>query len=191
MTDKIPDSEWLASMVVAAFTEQRYELGEALARLCGRAVRMEQAGALAAAPLDPAVYAALPKPEHVLKLVQTHEAQADTELCQEDGCATPIRWSRVHLHWYHINSEGKAVAPWFPHDGKPPAAVNESNAPDDTLVTPSARCIAKVYTPSGTDECHGVLYWATSATGPAIPGWLHLDRNIDGHIPVANVPDPS
>jgi hypothetical protein len=48
--ERMPDSEWLAPMVVAAFSEQRYELGLALARLCAQAARMEGG----AEPVQPA-----------------------------------------------------------------------------------------------------------------------------------------
>lgn len=65
--EKIPDSEWLASMVAAAYTDGRYDLGEALARLCGQAHRMEQAQ-LPILPPEPA-----PEPLHVHELVRQHE----------------------------------------------------------------------------------------------------------------------
>lgn len=53
---KIPDSHWLAPIVVAAFTEERYELGAALARLCVQAYRVERDSApMPARPEVPSV----------------------------------------------------------------------------------------------------------------------------------------
>lgn len=197
-SEKISDSKWLASLVVAAYTEERYELGEALARLCGQAHRMERAAAPAPGgaggfteatwrPVDPESH----EPKHVQELVRTHERPATTEGCQT--CGVAIDWSIGTQRWVHINGEGQWVTSPLPaHDGVPALAVNESNAPAPaeeapTAVVPSGRCIAPM---SGGAECHGVIYWTVAAAGlPA--GWVHLDPSINRHDPVPNRPDPT
>lgn len=198
-SEKISDCKWLASLVVAAYSEERYDLGEALARLCGKAHRMELAAA-PALPVDPAIYQTVPKPDpepqheprHVQALVQAIERdpqERPVEWCED--CNMMIRWSIRTQEWVHINAGGQWVTSPVPaHVGRPPAAVNESNAPAEetpTAVTPSGRC---TYPGPGGTECHGVVYWTAAAAGlPA--GWVHMDPSINGHEPVSNRPDPT
>jgi hypothetical protein len=183
-------------MVVAAYSEERYDLGEALARLCGQASRMEKYPKLAAVPVDPAVYEVAPaprhEPQHVQELAQRHEPEAPlpTDGCSD--CGGTIRWSMVLQEWTHIDDRGRSITPTWAHKGRPAEAVNESNAPAPeeagTLVVPSGRCVAHVARNGG--ECHGVIYWAAPTAGlPAM--WLHFDPAITDHAVVPNRPDPT
>lgn len=207
MVNKIPDSEWLASMVVSAYQDQRYDLGEALARLCGQAVRMERSNGAtpvtAVAVVGPLVY----EPGHAMctDCATRHPAglcPGDTDPfpdipndspgwapgeyehrligppdpCQY--CGAGIRWSAKLQEWTHINSEGSPVASPLPaHVGRPPGAINESNAQPvqeaPTRVVPSARCRAMVSDAGGISECHEVLYWTEQT------GWVHLNQADD------------
>ena len=188
--EKIPDSQWLASMVAAAYSEQRYELGEALARLCGQAYRMERSRQLSDEPVDPKVYASLREHTRVQPTVQPAAPAPDSCVI----CGVGIKWSQLHQHWFHVNGEGGAVTSPLPAHEARPTTRNESNAPPvtgdaPTLVTPSAVCIAQVsHNGHTTQECHGVLYWDTQEGMPA--GWMHLNSDLDGHVPVANRPNP-
>lgn len=164
--EKIPDSVWLASMVVAAYGEERYDLGLALARLQLQAVRIEQAAAPVVLPAS--VYE--PEPEY-----------------RQEPLGVPYCgwvWMEGAWHWgpevVTAASVYKRCAFQLGHEGVheiAPAAPVTAPQEAPTLVTPSARCIAMVRNEGGERECHGVLYWAGNA------GWVHMDGG-GGHDPI-------
>lgn len=117
--EKIPDSQWLASMVVAAYSEERYDLGLALARLQCQAVRMERDVALAPAVpvtvVDPEVY----EPTHVQKREQVTGQELPIDVCQD--CGMEIGWWIKGQEWTHIRDGQAVTSPLPPHVGRPAA----------------------------------------------------------------------
>ncbi len=216
--EKIPDSKWIASLVCAAFEEGRYELGQALARLCGQALWMERERESALLPAVPVVAASVYTPEH--RHVQAPEPAAPA--CGwvfADGVWV-TGWSNgghgypCHYQLGHEGGHDAGVAsePAAADDGEPPVMTysNCLHRPEHVLyaepcphgchvprvavedtptaVTPSARC---VYQSATGKECHGVLYWADSLAAPEGTyqgGWVHLDGNYRDHDPVADRP---
>lgn len=135
----IPDSEWLASMVVAAYTEKRYELGAALARLCVQATRMERSrpapapesawhvvdGLPVRADQVP-VYA--PEHQHVQDAEQTREQEAlqpapeeaPTAVTPSARCIAPVRrvggTMECHEVLYWVSPAAGLPAGWAHYD---------------------------------------------------------------------------
>jgi hypothetical protein len=130
--DRTPDSGWLASLVVVAYSEQRYDLGEALARLCGQAHRMESAAAMVPAVpvvVGPEVY----QPEH--SHVQEHDPVTGEELY---NCGIPN-----HRHTYKATN-------WCAHSCEIGIA-----GPDDPFRTDSEHCRAcnEIAPPAPVNVC--------------------------------------
>ena len=131
----IPDSAWLAPMVVQAFTEGRYELGAALARLVVQAERVERHTNTGAAYRGTSTVAGpifdglrtgeIPGHQHVQEFVQEHAPEA-AQVPADDPRELPFRET-------------------LPTEEAHP-------------VTPTARCIALV----GAHECHQVIYWVVA-----------------------------
>lgn len=211
MNDKIPDSHWVASMVVAAFTEERYELGAALARLCVQAERMERDSAPMPAPVivPPEVY----EPTHMQTHLHTHDAPCRHEghpntphLCMTGGVPlSPAAFEPKekpsqccgqsnHRHDHHPDTMwccAREVGKPLASDEAGQAMLAESPAELAATavnpVIPSTRCIALIGAPGGQRECHGVLYWSEPQDhGGGVwtaAGWEHLD-GIHDHAPI-------
>lgn len=169
-------------MVVAAYNEKRYDLGEALARLCGQASRMEKAAAIADAPVDPAIYDRLREPRHVQELAQEHAPTPIDPRPNVRCTCTAVGSLDPSDHGGECQKFGRG---WETLDVLQPAPATDE-AP--TLVTPSGRCVARVG--PGGQECHGVVYWEEEIPGVMAAGWAHFDPGISGHNPVANRPNP-
>jgi hypothetical protein len=161
-------------MVVAAFSEQRYELGLALARLCAQAARMEQDTAVA-----PAV--TVRTHTHDLAAPCRYEGHPNTpHLCSTGGVPLPP------------NAFETAERPLTLAEAMPAPVVDQATeviprAP----VLASARCLARL---ASGYECNDVLQWVVSSAGPDDPGyflpaWEHI-AGPQGHAPLADRPDP-
>jgi hypothetical protein len=142
---RIPDSQWIAPIVVQAFNEGRFELGAALARLTVQAQRMEKAiPAVGSAPLP--IYEDVNRTGTVY--AQQHvQTPAAPDVCTDCGGA---------CQGHQREAETPKELPQAP----------ETPLEIEHPVTPTARCRALV----NGHECHGVLYWV-----PAEQVWMHLD----------------
>lgn len=166
-------------MVVVAFTEHRYELGAALARLCVQAQRVERDSAPMVAPA-PVPYAdAAGRPNYPAPVpAEVYTTTITPASLDPDEC---------------FNSYGSKV-PWGdpscariehgdPHKPAPEAAPApaENDVTALTPVVPSTRCIAMVGGPGRERECHQVLIWR-EGDAATLAGWEHYD-GFTGHAP--------
>jgi hypothetical protein len=150
-------------MVVAAFTEQRYDLGEALARLCGRAWRMERDRKLMPAP------------------VPVSPGPTNPGYPEGSGPDTPCPLCGVAMGQPGCNDNTHPSAA----EGMQPQPA-DADATAVQRVIPSTRCVAIIGDAGGQRECHAVLYWAEGREvggGWQTSGWEHLD-GLHDHIPV-------
>lgn len=186
--ERISDSKWLASMVVAAYTEERYDLGEALARLCGQAHRMERDRAILPAPVPASVYS----PAHVQKPEQKHVCRYASDFDSVCETCGEIRLLDSYIcpvcgQGHHPSTPCPSRRYLDPDGGSNNVGEPAEEAP--TRVTPSGRCIAQVGRVGGRMECHGVLYWHQYPDG--VQGWVHIDPAAGGdHEPMSNRADP-
>lgn len=147
--ERILDSDWLAAMVVEAYTDKRYELGAALARLCVQAARMERGRELVPAPVFDKV-----------------REEREQPLCQ-------------HPNHPNFPDDCLFPKPIMPVEATQRAAevvsVEDSTS---VLPTYSARCVALIG-PDFAVPCHGGLSWVETVNGRPLRGWRHVDGRQD------------